>query len=131
MNEWAVSAVTIDGILLSWANAVPLLTSGKRTEAIDIVLAAPAFARTTIEINGRAQENRYREVLARSERLVLSCRNAASGIEDPELRSAAVAQSKVNGGLLERLRACLHRIMGLTGASTSRESPRTWSATVE
>jgi hypothetical protein len=111
MNQWAASAVVIDGVSFRWPKAVPLLTSRKGTEAIDIVIAAAAFAQSALEINGRAQENHYREVLTGGERLLLTCRNAAALIEDLDLKNVAAAQSKINGGLLGKLRACLHRMI--------------------
>jgi hypothetical protein len=111
MNQWRASAVVIDGVLLGWPKAVPLLTGGKRTEAIEIVVAAAAFAQGAKEINGRAQENQYREVLTGAERLLLTCRNAAGLIDDLDLKNAAIVHSKVNAGLLGKLRASLHRMI--------------------
>jgi len=99
-----------------------LLTSGKGTEAIDIVIAAAAFAQSAIEINGRAQDNHNREVLTGGERLLLTCRGAAALIEDLNLKKVAGAQSKINGGLLGKLRACLHRMIAADRRGESGES---------
>jgi hypothetical protein len=111
MNQWAASGVVIDGVSFNWPKAVPLLTSGKENQAIEIVVAAAAFAQSANKINGHARESQYRELLASGECLLLSCRNASAWIEDLNLRNVAIAQSKVNGGLLGKLRACLHRMI--------------------
>lgn len=123
MDQWAASAVVIDGVSFSWPEAVSLLTSGKEIQAIEIVIAAAAFAQSAKDIDGSARENQYREVLGASERLLLTCRNAAVLIDDLDLRNAAVAQSKLNGGLLGKLRACVHRVIAADRLMREPEGP--------